>query len=99
ESYVQAAERAEIVKGQIFIIVNNSTESMGDVLTAVARVTEFKGEIKFREPITDFEIAMTNTGIFTNRKSQTLLGWYQKKLGFVDGIETWWNSFKGWNEL
>ncbi|CAG8480964.1 1402_t:CDS:2 [Cetraspora pellucida] len=99
DSYVQAAERAEIVKGQIFNIVNNSTESMGDILTAIARVTGFKGEIKFREPTTDFEIAMTHTDLFTNRKSQTLLGWHQKKLGFVDGIEIWWNSFKGWNEL
>ncbi|RIB08938.1 NAD-P-binding protein [Gigaspora rosea] len=99
ESYVQAAERAEIIKGQIFNITNNSTESMGDVLTAIARVTKFKGEIKFREPTTDFEIAMAHTDLFTNRKSQTLLGWYQKKLGFVDGIEIWWNSFKGWNDL
>ncbi|CAG8643799.1 13664_t:CDS:2 [Dentiscutata erythropus] len=99
ESYVQAAERVEIVKGQIFNIVNNSTESMGDVLTAIARVTKFKGEIKYREPTTDFEIAMTHTDLFTNRKPQTLLGWHQKKLGFVDGIEIWWNSFKGWNDL
>ncbi|CAG8520174.1 20093_t:CDS:2 [Cetraspora pellucida] len=99
DSYVQAAERAEIVKGQIFLIANNSTESMGDMLTAIARVTGFKGEIIFREPTTDFEVALTHTGIFTNCKSQTLLGWRQKKLGFVDGIEIWWNSFKGWNKL
>ncbi|CAG8465132.1 17379_t:CDS:10 [Acaulospora morrowiae] len=88
DAYVRAAERVDIVKGQIFIVVNNCSESIGDALKAVARVTGYKGVINFRAPENEFEKAMTLTGIFTNRKAQTLLGWQQKHVGFVDGIET-----------
>ncbi|RHZ77233.1 hypothetical protein Glove_184g66 [Diversispora epigaea] len=97
DAYLRVAERINIVKSQIFNVTNDCSESMGDVLKAVARITGYKGEIKFREPQNEFETAMTQTGIFTNRKSQTLLGWHQKHFGFVDGIEIWWNTYKGWN--
>ncbi|GBC02327.1 hypothetical protein RclHR1_04570014 [Rhizophagus clarus] len=98
DSYVRAVERAELIGGQKFIIVNNQSESMGDMLDAVARITEYKGEVKYKSPTNEFEEAMTCTGIFSNKKAQTILGWKQRQLGFVDGINTWWNSYKAYTQ-
>jgi hypothetical protein len=39
---------------------------------------------------------MTNTGIFSNKKAQAILGWNQRQLSFVDGINIWWNSYKAY---
>jgi nucleoside-diphosphate-sugar epimerase len=44
DSFVRAVERAELVGGQIFNIINNQSESVGDILDAVARITEYKGK-------------------------------------------------------
>ena len=49
DAYVRTVERAELVKGQIFIITNNQSESMGDMLDAVARITDYKGKFFKRE--------------------------------------------------
>jgi nucleoside-diphosphate-sugar epimerase len=46
DSYVRVVERAELIEGQKFIIVNNQSESMGDMLDAVARITGYKGRNK-----------------------------------------------------
>ena len=56
------------------------------------------GEVKYRIPTTEFEEAMTNTGIFSNKKAQTILGWNQRHLGFIDGINIWWNSYKAYTQ-
>ncbi|CAG8454347.1 14501_t:CDS:2 [Funneliformis mosseae] len=96
DAYVRSVERSELVKGQIFIITNNQSESMGDMLDAVARITEYKGLVKYKVPTTEFEIAMAHTGIFSNKKAQTILDWKQRQLSFVDGIYTWWNSYKAY---
>ncbi|CAI2181030.1 5511_t:CDS:2 [Funneliformis geosporum] len=96
DAYVRAVERSELVKGQIFIITNNQSESMGEMLDAVARITDHIGHVKYKVPTTDFEIAMAHTGIFSNKKAQTILGWKQRHLSFVDGINTWWNSYRAY---
>ncbi|GES86997.1 NAD-P-binding protein [Rhizophagus clarus] len=96
DSFVRAVERADIIGGQIFNIINNQSESLGDMLGAVARITEYKGEVKYKSPTSKFEEAMASTGIFSNKKAQSILGWKQRQLGFVDGINIWWNSYKAY---
>ncbi|RGB39651.1 hypothetical protein C1646_620013 [Rhizophagus diaphanus] len=98
DSYVRAVERAELIKGQKFIIVNNQSESIGDMFDAIARITQYKGEVKYKSPTNEFEEAMASTGIFSNKKAQAILGWNQRQLGFVDGINTWWNSYKAYTQ-
>ncbi|GBC02328.1 hypothetical protein RclHR1_04570015 [Rhizophagus clarus] len=98
DSFVRAVERADLIGGQIFNIVNNQSESLGDMLDAIARITEYKGEVKYKSPTSEFEKAMANTGIFSNKKAQSILGWNQRQLGFVDGINTWWNSYKAYTQ-
>jgi hypothetical protein len=41
---------------------------------------------------------MASSGIYSNKKAQTMLGWNQRQLGFVDGIKTWWNSYKAYTQ-
>ncbi|GBC02330.1 hypothetical protein RclHR1_04570017 [Rhizophagus clarus] len=98
DSYVRAVERADLIGGQIFNVINNQSESMGDMLDAVARITEYKGDVKYKSPTSEYEEAMASTGIYSNKKAQTILGWNQRQLGFVDGINTWWNSYKAYTQ-
>ncbi|PKC16972.1 NAD-P-binding protein [Rhizophagus irregularis] len=98
DSYLRAVERAELISGQIFNIINNQSDSIGDILEAVARITEYKGEIKYKSPTNEYEEAMASSGIFSNKKAQTILGWNQRQLGFIDGINIWWNSYKAYTQ-
>ncbi|PKC76014.1 hypothetical protein RhiirA1_448078 [Rhizophagus irregularis] len=72
-----------LISGQIFNIINNQSDS---------------AEIKFKSPTNEFEEAMASTGFFSNKKAQTILGWNQCQLGFVDGITICWNSYKAYTQ-
>ncbi|CAG8539129.1 5901_t:CDS:2 [Ambispora leptoticha] len=103
DAYVRAAERAELVKGQIFIVANNQSESISDCLEAVARVTGYKSDsnkaISFVEPdpANPIDIGRAISNVVDSSKVRNLLGWKQQHLGFVDGIDFWWASFKAHN--
>ncbi|PKC16970.1 hypothetical protein RhiirA5_347007, partial [Rhizophagus irregularis] len=87
-----AVKRAKLISGQIFNIINNQSDSAGDILEI------YEGQIKFKSPTNEFEEAMASTGFFSNKKAQTILGWNQCQLGFVDGITICWNSYKAYTQ-
>jgi nucleoside-diphosphate-sugar epimerase len=95
--FVRAAERADIVKGQIFI-GTGGTESLLDTLTAVARVTGYKGEIKFKAPTDAFSECLAIENVLSSRKAQVLLGWEAKHKGFTDDIESLYVGWKAHNQ-
>ncbi|KAG9285049.1 hypothetical protein G9A89_009860 [Geosiphon pyriformis] len=103
DAYLRVVKNADLVKGHIFNITNNQSESVSDCLEAVARVTGYKENpqnvISFTSPNPNnpMEEGLATQTITSNKKAQTLLGWNQRHLGFVDGIDTWWAAWKAHN--
>ena len=50
DAYVRAVERGSIVRGSIFDIGNDYTESVDDILATLCKVSGVKG-YKYREPV------------------------------------------------
>jgi len=94
DGYVRAAEHAPVVKGQIFNLVGDYSERLGDALAAVAHVSGFKGEVSYRKPENEFEECLALDNRFSNKKAKALLGWQPKHLGFVVDVEESFMAFK-----
>jgi len=99
EAYVRAVERADWVKGHEFIVTNPSSESAYDIMTAIKRVTGYKGEIKCREPTSPFEVCLGLNMNFSSKKAKTLLGWHPHHPSFADGAASYLVSFKAYNGI
>ncbi|KIJ25354.1 hypothetical protein M422DRAFT_237041 [Sphaerobolus stellatus SS14] len=91
--YVRAAEKAPILRGLIIDGVNEYTESMEDVLQAVAKVSGAKG-YEFTNPQNLYEVALTTTCIIRPYLGRTLLGWRPLKPSFVDGMPIYYATWK-----
>jgi nucleoside-diphosphate-sugar epimerase len=93
EVFVRAAERADVVKGNLFI-VSGGNESLLDALTAVSRVTGYKGEITFKEPHDALSEGYAINNVLSTRKARVLLGWESKHKSFVDDIDSLYVAWK-----
>jgi nucleoside-diphosphate-sugar epimerase len=93
EMYVLVAERADVVKGQQFIVAAQS-ETFQDMLNAVVRVTNYQGKVNYIEPSDKFAQGLAIDQVLSNRKARVLLGWNPKHASFTDDIESLWTSFQ-----
>jgi nucleoside-diphosphate-sugar epimerase len=95
ETYVHAVERINITKGQIFNVANRQTENFTDIVKAMARAAKKEIKITYKEPSNPFEVAFgIHSPTFDINKAITLLGFEQKRLGVVDGMDQYYRSWK-----
>lgn len=91
DGYVRAAESG--LGGEAFNLVDHSRSTVADMVTAVARLTEFRGAPVW-VPLDEatrtmgaFSEALTLDQHIDNGKAMRLLGWRPRHRGFVDEIE------------
>ncbi|KAL4246625.1 NAD(P)-dependent Metabolic Enzyme [Abortiporus biennis] len=91
--YLLAAEKAQLVGGNIFAGVNDSTESVDDILQSLVAISGAKG-YEYVEPTNPFEAAAGFTNILRPYLGRTLLGWRPVKASFVDHLQIYFDSWK-----
>jgi len=94
DAYVRAAHRAELVHGQVFLLANPQSESLGDMFHALTRVTKHKAHVKYVKPSDPFTECLALNIVVSSHKARVLLGWEPKHLGFADGIESFHEVWK-----
>ncbi|KZT58911.1 NAD(P)-binding protein [Calocera cornea HHB12733] len=92
ELFVQVGEAGPICKGLTFDGANPQSESVEDVLAALARVSGVK-DYTYRKPATAFEVALSTAGISRPSLARRLFGWSPKKMGLVDGMHIYYPSY------
>ena len=98
ELYVRAVESG--ITGEVFNATDRSRATVGEMLRAVARVTDFAGEIRhvpLAEAIKamgDFAECLALDQHVDSRKAVRLLGWQPRHGGFLDGVATYFEAWK-----
>jgi nucleoside-diphosphate-sugar epimerase len=98
DAYVRIAESG--LTSEIFDITDRSRATVGEMVRAVARVTEYGGEVQFIPPaeaaktMGDYAEALALDQHIDARKAVRMLGWQPKHGGFLDGVETYFDSWK-----
>lgn len=99
-AYVRAAESG--LSG-VFNLTDRSRASVREMVTAVARVTGYRGEIA-ATPVADAARTMGTLAEclaldqhVDSRKAVRLLGWQPRHGGFVDEVEECFEGWKAWN--
>jgi len=95
-AYVLAAQKGDSLRGMSLNLVSQN-EPVHDILAGIARVTGYKGEIKFVTPTNPFAECLGLNQKFSNQKAKTLLGWQPTHLPFVDDVERYYNAWKAFN--
>jgi nucleoside-diphosphate-sugar epimerase len=102
DAYVRAGESG--LGGEIFNITDRSRWSIRDMLDAVVRSTQYSGDITFvpvaeaAKTMGEFAECLALDQHVDARKAVRLLGWQPKHGGFVDGVETYYMSWKAAQE-
>jgi nucleoside-diphosphate-sugar epimerase len=95
ETYVAAAEKIYITKGQTFNVVNRQTEYVTDLINALARLINPEAKITYQAPADPFQGALgLHSPSFDVSKAENILGFQQKHNGAVDGIERYYKAWK-----
>ncbi|KAF9016378.1 NAD(P)-binding protein [Hymenopellis radicata] len=84
---------APALGGKIFDAANDTTESEEDVLTKLVKISGASG-YRLKKPDTVFERALCQTSLVRPYLGRALLGWQPKKIGLVDGLATYYASWK-----
>ncbi|KAF7979282.1 hypothetical protein HWV62_42980 [Athelia sp. TMB] len=90
--YLLVTERASLVGGRVFDAANDMTESVDDVLGALARVSGAKGWA-YTEPANLYEEALASTTLVRPYLARALLGWQPRKAGLVDGLSVYYAAW------
>ncbi|KIJ62535.1 hypothetical protein HYDPIDRAFT_176373 [Hydnomerulius pinastri MD-312] len=91
--YVRAAERGQLVRGNIFDATNSQTDSVDDFLTKLVEVSGAQGPFEYLKPNNAYEVALTTTTLIRPYLAKALLDWTPKKAGLVDGLSTWYSAW------
>lgn len=98
EGYLRAGEGG--LAGEVFNITDRSRSTAREMVSAVARVTGYTGQIQFI-PVTeasktmgDFAECLALDQYVDARKAVRLLGWQPKHGGFVDEVEIYFESWR-----
>ncbi|KAJ3033226.1 hypothetical protein HDV00_006580 [Rhizophlyctis rosea] len=98
EAYLAAGKApTRAVRGEIFNIVGPSSESVHDAVSAVTRVVNPSATVSYEAPQNAFAEALALSQAPDGRKARNVLGWEPKQKGFVDGVDTWYASYKAYN--
>ncbi|KAF2428325.1 NAD(P)-binding protein [Tothia fuscella] len=92
-----AVDKLPLISGTgvypVFDLVGQS-ESMQDILDALARAVGYKGEVKLIGSNGDsFEEAMSVSANIDAGRAKTLLEWQPKRAGLVDGMDVYAHAF------
>jgi len=91
--YVRAAEKSQLVAGQIFVGSNNSSESVDDLLQRLIQVSGAKGPYQYVAPGNPFEEAITTSAYIRPYLAKALLGWVPVKPSLVDGLDVYYPAY------
>ncbi|RUS27858.1 hypothetical protein BC938DRAFT_482633 [Jimgerdemannia flammicorona] len=95
EAHVSAADNINRTHGEIINIANPSTESVKEISRAALRAAGHpNGQVVFSPPTNRFEEMITWSLWLSTRKTVNLLGFGQKHPRVVDGIETYYRTWK-----
>ncbi|CBE68120.1 MAG: NAD-dependent epimerase/dehydratase family protein [Candidatus Methylomirabilis oxygeniifera] len=98
EGYLRAAESG--LSGEVFNLTDHSSATLREMAGAVARATGYTGQTQF---VPDDEASYTLDGFaecltldqrVDSSKATRLLGWQPKHHGFIDEVETYFQSWK-----
>lgn len=95
QAFRLALEKSDIVKGLIIDIANPQTESIDTLLNHLAALTKRPADSwSYREPGAPIEEALSRTVIVRADRATHLLGWRPQKLGLIDGLPGYYETFK-----
>ncbi|MBZ0168183.1 NAD-dependent epimerase/dehydratase [Candidatus Methylomirabilis lanthanidiphila] len=98
EGYLRAAERG--LGGEVFNLTDQSRSTVREMADAVARATGYTGQAQFVPAdeasyiLDGFAECLTLDQRVDSSKAVRLLGWQSKHPGFIDGVDTYFQSWK-----
>jgi len=93
DAYAKLADTGSKFRGQVFNFVSGQIH-IGKAAHALAKLTGFKGQIKFVAPADPFSTAFALNQKFSFKKSHDLLGWNPSQPQFEDATEKYFNEIK-----
>ena len=95
EAFRLALEKSDIVKGLVIDIANPLSESIDALLSHIcAYVGRAADSWSYRPAANPLEEALSRTVIIRSDRATHLLGWRPKKLGLIDGLPGYFETFK-----
>ncbi|KAI0782890.1 NAD(P)-binding protein [Abortiporus biennis] len=94
--YLLAAEKSQLVGGNVFAGVNDATESVDDILTVLVKISGAKG-FEYSVASNPFEAAIASTNIVRPYLARSLLGWRPVKASVVDHLQIYFDAWKASN--
>jgi len=94
--YVLIGEAGPSIKGLIFDAANDHSESVDDILASIAKITGASG-YKYTKISNPFEAAIATSATLRPSLARALLGWRPLKPSFVDGLKTYYATWKALN--
>ncbi|EDR11906.1 uncharacterized protein LACBIDRAFT_313829 [Laccaria bicolor S238N-H82] len=91
--FLRAAEKAQIIGGNIFDGANEITESVDDFLQRLVEVSGAKGPYEYIPPSNLYETALSTTSLIRPYLARALLGWRPLKAGLTDGLPTYYAAY------
>lgn len=98
DGYLRVGESG--LAGEIFNLTDRSSSTVLEMIIAVARATGYTGQIGFAsvdeasQILDGFAECLTMDQLVDSRKAGRLLGWQPKRCGFIDEVETYFQSWK-----
>jgi nucleoside-diphosphate-sugar epimerase len=98
EGYLRAAESG--LAGEVFNLTDHSSATVGEMAEAVARATGYTGQTQFipadeaSYTLDGFAECLTLDQRVDSSKATRLLGWQPKHRGFIDEVDTYFQSWK-----
>lgn len=98
EGYLRAAESG--LAGEVFNLTDHSIATVGEMAEAVARATGYTGQTQFipadeaSYTLDGFAECLTLDQRVDSSKATRLLGWQPKHRGFIDEVDTYFQSWK-----
>jgi nucleoside-diphosphate-sugar epimerase len=98
EGYLRVAESG--LAGEVFNLTDHSSATLGEMAAAVARATGYTGQTQFipaeeaSYTLDGFAECLTLDQRVDSSKATRLLGWQPKHRGFIDEVDTYFQSWK-----
>ncbi|MDE2059414.1 MAG: NAD-dependent epimerase/dehydratase family protein [candidate division NC10 bacterium] len=98
DGYLRVAESG--LAGEVFNLTDRSSSTVLEMVLAVARATGYTGQIGFvpageaSYTLDGFAECLTLDQLVDSRKAGRLLEWQPKHRGFIDDVETYFQSWK-----
>lgn len=97
ELYRLAVEKYPLVKGLKIEGSNPATESVDTLLSQLVALTG-AGSYSYKEPNSEFEIALAGTSIVRGTFARSILGWNPVKPSLIDGLPIYYKAMLADNE-